>query len=821
MSGKERRDIELLAPAGGPGQLNAALAAGADALYCGFGNTFNARRGAENFTSATFGEACRRAHLAGARVYVTTNVVIRDVELAPVLGLVRRAWLLGADAFIVQDWGLLHEIHERWPEIECHVSTQANVHDVRGALWSQEQGARRVTVSRELSLPELAELAQAGVEVECFCHGAICVCYSGVCHMSSCAGERSANRGACAQPCRLPYELVDDKGRVLSPPDRGRPLCPKDFYSFEDLPALVGTGVTSLKIEGRLKGPEYLASVVAAYRAQLDDVLLGRTPAPEELALRRRLLKRVFNRDFTNAYLQGTSGDELMSYERSNNRGELVGEVVESRSFGKVKVRRGGKGGGRERLRTVGVAEVDIRFDQDVSEGDLLEVRPVSDPTQFLTTTAPRDVSVGELATCRTVRAQEPGSVVRVIRSRAAMDQGAAFAEREVPRKRPVAVRVRALKGQAFCVELNTTDGVACARATGFVVEAARTRAVTKEDLRAHVGRMGGTPFEPASFEIVLDEGCGMAYSAVHAVRADACKRLEEALLAPYARRTLEDVRRMPEPSPNEPREPSELQVCAVVTSPRAARAARKAGATRVYASSDALGEGEWPAWVIPCLDEVCRSQDGARLDAWVQKGKPVAVGNVSELVQAARVGAHPEIRTCLPVHNRSCRNALVHAGAQAIWLSPELSLEDVRGVALGARATLGLVVLGRPRAMTTEHCVLQVANRCVHNCAKCDLRAQRLALRSQKGDLFPVRTNVHGRSRVYAAHPLDLTPHLGELAEAGITWFAADCSLLSPEQTTRAVGRVCAALKTALAKSAVPERLAGHVTGHLFAPIA
>ncbi|MEE0027269.1 MAG: peptidase U32 family protein, partial [Atopobiaceae bacterium] len=271
----ERRIPELLAPAGGPAQFNAALAAGADAIYCGFGTTFNARRGAQSFDSTTFGEACDKAHVAGAKVYVTVNVAIKSQEMPSVLALVRRAWLLGADAFIVQDWGLMYEMRKRWPQIDVHVSTQANVHDARGVAWCRELGVERVTLSRELSLPEISRIAREGVELECFCHGAICICYSGVCHMSSTAGNRSANRGACAQPCRLPYDLVDDKGKVLSAADRGRPLCPRDFYSFDDLPALAQAGVGSLKVEGRLKGPDYITSVIGAYRAQLDDLAAG------------------------------------------------------------------------------------------------------------------------------------------------------------------------------------------------------------------------------------------------------------------------------------------------------------------------------------------------------------------------------------------------------------------------------------------------------------------------------------------------------------------------------------------------------------------
>lgn len=815
-----RRIPELLAPAGGPAELNAAIAAGADAIYCGYGNVFNARRGATNFTAETFAEACHTAHVAGVRVYVTVNVVIRDEELATALGLVRRAWLLGADAFIIQDWGLLREVHRRWPQIECHVSTQANVHDVRGAVWSTGQGASRVTLSRELSMPEIADIASAGVEVECFCHGAICICYSGICQMSSSAGNRSANRGACAQPCRLPYELVDSSGRVLSPPDRGRPLCPHDFYSFDDLPQLVGTGTSSLKVEGRLKGADYVYAVISAYREQLDDLAAGADVPAGVLQRRHTQLKRAFNRDFTNAYLMGTSGDELMSYERSNNRGELVGTVVDGRSFGSVKVRRGSTGGGRERMRTVQVADVDVRLDKPVGKGDLLELRPQHDPTQFLTAHAPQDAEAGEVITCRTTRTVERGSLVRVIRSQVAMDAGARVSELQIPRRRPVRVRIVARRGSPFEVGLETVDGMARVRVRGFVVEPARTRAVDEEDLIEHVGRMGSSPFDPVSFDVTLDEGCGMGFSAVHRVRAEACDALEHELLEPYERRALDDglgrVSRA-EASERDLREP---EVCVLVANAESAHAARAAGATRVYATADALVQGSWPDDVIPVLDEVCRKADGERLDAWMCAGRPVAVGNVSHLALAREVGGQAEIRGCIPVHNRACLQALVDAGAAGVWLSPELSLDDIEQVAAGASVPVGFVVVGRSRVMTCEHCVLQVADRCVHDCARCGLRAQELFLRGDSGELNPVRTDIHGRSRVYAARETDAVPQLPQLIGAGVSRLGIDATLLSTEETVRAVRRVVRGLVAWRAGGRMPEQLPGATLGHLMEPI-
>ena len=162
---------ELLAPAGGPEPFNAALAAGADAIYCGVGNDFNARRGAKNFDDESFAAACRRAHVAGARVYVTVNVAVSTAELPRVLELVRRTWLLGADAFIIPDWGLLAEVRRRWPQIETHVSTQANVHDARGVAWCRDAwGVDRVTLSRELSLAEIARIVHVGLRGDVHLH---------------------------------------------------------------------------------------------------------------------------------------------------------------------------------------------------------------------------------------------------------------------------------------------------------------------------------------------------------------------------------------------------------------------------------------------------------------------------------------------------------------------------------------------------------------------------------------------------------------------------------------------------------------------------
>ena len=808
---------ELLAPAGGPEPFYAALAAGADAIYCGMGS-FNARRKADNFTDESFEAACRAAHLAGSRVYVTVNIVIKDEEMSEALSLVDRCWRLGADAFIIQDWGLFFEIRRLMPEVETHISTQANIHDARGTAWCKEAGADRVTLSRELSIDEIAIIHDAvDIELEVFSHGAICFCYSGVCLLSSFTSRgRSANRGMCAQPCRLPYELIDETGRSWSKPGRERALCPRDTCTADILPRLLDAGAHALKLEGRMKAPDYVHSIVSAYRAQLDDILAGREISDETAQARYRQLKRCFNRDFTSEYQEGRSGDEMMSYERSNNRGQIVGEVLGSKPLGNTK---GLKPDDKRRR----AAWTKLRLSEPVGKGDLLELRHDDEFDQFLTAIAPEDAQAGDIIECRTARPMPAGALVRLIRSQAALDAAEAALKRPVARKRAVDVRVVAHLGQPFTVELTCIDDPALSgRAEGFTVESAKTRAVSAEDLVEHVGRMGSSPFEAVSFDIQLDEGCGMGFSAVHKVRAAACEALERVVLAPYAERVNH---LMVQSDPACPADLNDLgEVCALVTSLNAAAAARKAGAARVYMTvDDLLAEGLSPAscsaeGVIPVLDEVSRELDHERLDPWLTPGAPAAVGTISELALGAEIGSVVELRSCIPVHNVPCMRELAARGAHAAWLSPELTLAEIERIApQRGEMTLGLMVLGVPRVMTSEHCILQVAGACIHDCANCRLRARDFKLKNIDGRMLPVRTGLNGRSHLYDGVQLDATPQIPQLLRAGITRFLVDGTLMNIDMLSRSVARTNRALEAARSGRAPDKRLPGTSSGCLF----
>lgn len=404
---------ELLAPAGGLDQMLAAIAAGADAIYAGL-DGFNARVSAHGFSDDEFARGCAVAHAHGVRVYVTLNVFVFDDELADAVALGAHAHALGADALIVADAGLAWALRAAIAGVEIHLSTQAGAHS-EGAvqLAAKELGVERVTTARELNVAEIGTLCATGVPIEVFCHGAICIGYSGACEFSALRRGRSAMRGDCTQPCRLSYDLADEAGQSVVAVEGDRLLCPRDYLGIARLPELVAAGVASLKIEGRMKNPDYVFNVVRVWRRALDMLRAGTWDADAVPTLEREL-GRSFNRGFTDAYLRGRSGAELMSFERAINQGVRVGHLV-----------------------AVGHEEVTVELDAAVAAGDTLEIRfyPGADarpdvPKRWPQVPCPVDAAAGERVVVHCKRKVDAGCEVYLIRSAGVLGQTAAVLER-------------------------------------------------------------------------------------------------------------------------------------------------------------------------------------------------------------------------------------------------------------------------------------------------------------------------------------------------------------------------------------------------------
>ena len=352
-----KQRIELLAPAGGVTQLIAAVENGADAVYLG-GRLFNARMNAGNFDDETMQQAIDYAHQHGVAVHVTLNTLLREEELPEALKYAAFLYAAGVDALIIQDLGLAKLIHQFMPDLPLHFSTQGTTYDLRGVEAAVRLGFSRVVLARELSLTEIRQICKGtDVEIEVFCHGALCVCYSGQCQLSRFFGGRSGNRGACAQPCRLPYETVGGQGNVRYP------LSPKDQCLIDHLGELIEAGVRSLKIEGRMKSPEYVGTVVAIYRKYIDNYYRsGHCRVSEE---DREALAQIFNRGgFTDGYLRGNDGMELMAGDIPKHQGIFVGTV---------------------KARIKGTALVDMALSKPLAKGDSIEIRGRSVEGCFVT----------------------------------------------------------------------------------------------------------------------------------------------------------------------------------------------------------------------------------------------------------------------------------------------------------------------------------------------------------------------------------------------------------------------------------------------------
>lgn len=813
------KNVELLAPAGNMECLHAAVKAGADAVYLGAGH-FNARRGADNFSLENLAEACDYAHLRGVKIYLTLNTVVLPSELPDALELARQAYRCGVDAFIVQDIGISIELSRIMPDVEVHVSTQMNIHDEDGLRAAAALGATRVTLARELSLDEIVRLhelaEELGVELESFAHGALCICYSGQCFMSSLVGGRSANRGRCAQACRLPYELHNRALRKTLDAPGEHLLSPKDLCTANLIPELLQAGVASLKIEGRMKSPEYVQAVVGVYRAVIDRVEaaiardgIDSVVASDALELRAseeemNVLSEAFSRGFTTAYLKGKRGNEIMSYGRPNNRGVFVGRVA--------KVREG---------------LVFIDPETELHVGDLIE---------FWTNRGHFVHTIGEFKTDRAGRVFFPveravGKGDRVFRVRNAE---AAFVDDDKLPSVAVCARAELHIGQPALLTFTAAAGDASVTVEGPEVEAARTKAITEEEVREHIDRMGTTPFYLSALDIDLDEGVGMGFSMLHKLRARAAEELQEAILAHYHARKLE---RTPSRAFAPVVRKGWCKVAALATNPACARAAKRAGADLIYVPaanyrrgeaviagqlSDTAEQAGYPKQCIPVLPTVSQMLDEEKrngFDIWkrVKADKPVMVENLGQLLHATEMGAAPEVGPHIPVTNKLDLQAMADLGAQRVWLSPELSLVQIEELGDMAPMPLGLTIMGQTELMVTEHCLLMSQGPCNQKCAECARRKSPHYLKDRKGYEMPVITDCTGRSHLYNAVQMDVAHLMPEIIGAGVSTVLVDTTLMNVKEATEKVARAVRARDIAQKDGNKVAKAEGATSGHLF----
>lgn len=799
---------ELLAPVGTRESLFAAVTAGADAVYLGI-DQFNARRGAENFTLDTLQEACDYAHLRNVKVYLTLNTLILPREFVDALEVARQAYRRGIDAVIVQDLGLIAELRRTLPDLEIHASTQINTHTEAGIRTLAELGVKRITLGRELSALEIAHLSHVahefGVEIEAFVHGALCVCYSGQCYLSSLIGGRSANRGLCAQACRLPYELRNKALRKALNAPGEHLLSPKDLCLVDYVPELTQAGVTSLKIEGRMKSAEYVSVVTRVYRAVLDRMKAGKTAKATNQE--HNELEEAFSRGFTSGYFTGNRDNSIMSYTRPNNRGVALGRVED-----------------------VAKSTVTIRAKSAIGEGDVLEFW--TGKGNFTHTVTANEASPEGVILLSPQKRPRKGD--RVFRVRKGSSNGQSS---EMSPKIPLKGAVFLYKGEPLKVTFSCINSEESVMVEGPLVEPARTKELEKVEVEQHINRLGNTPFMLESLDVNLDSGIGISFSVLHKVRSQALEQLTEEMLKNYRSRTLPRVEKKIKKKTSQPQK---CLVAVYATNPTCARAARKAGADLIYISALSYKRGEatiagqlsqtveqagYPKKSIIALPEVAHDQiEGVResylgfdVGEYVSAGKTIMVENLGQLSQAARQSAIPEAGPHLSLTNAESIQVAADLGATRVWLSPELSLHNIEDLADQSALPLGLTIKGAQKLMTTEHCVLMSQGPCNQECASCPRRRSPHYLKDRKGYEFTVITDLCGRSHIYNAVPLDVSHAVPEIIRAGVSALMVDATLMTSSETTQAIQRVVRAREIALSGDNSVAKAEDVTSGHLF----
>jgi len=507
---------ELLAPAGDWECAKAAIENGADAIYFGV-EVFNARMRANNFTLADLPELMAFLHLRGSKGYLTFNTLVFPDELEHAERTLRRAIEAGVDAAIVQDVGICRMIRSISPDFPIHASTQMTISSPEGARFARELGCSLAVLARENTLREMERiqrsLADDPLPLEVFVHGALCVAYSGQCLTSEALGGRSANRGECAQACRMPYELLRD-GRAVDLGDRKYLLSPQDLCGVDMLPRLVELGIHSLKIEGRLKQPSYVASIVRVYREALDKIC---TPPPGELADGRLLTPEVryrvemaFSRGIHTGWMRGIDNQALVHGRFPKKRGVFLGMVA--------------KVTGREVALDL---EAPLRAgDGVVFDAGAPESREAGGRVWEVRQEGPRSwISFGEGTV--DLRLVKPGTRVWKTSDPALEKEIRRTWDVQEPAfRRPVHARVSGKAGEPLALELSDARGRSVRVVSEIVLEKARNRPMDAAYLRSQIGRLGGTPFELGDLDCALEGDLMVPVSALNDLRRRAVEAL-------------------------------------------------------------------------------------------------------------------------------------------------------------------------------------------------------------------------------------------------------------------------------------------------------
>ena len=498
------KKIELLSPAGNMDSLKAAIMAGCDAVYLG-GTMFSARAFANNFSPDELVEAVRICHLYGVKVYVTCNIIIYEHEINKFLKYVDFLHSISVDAILLQDLGMLDLIHQTYPNLEVHASTQMHIHNIDGVIMANKLGCKRVVIARETPVDVIEDIIKkTKVDIEVFAHGSLCVSYSGECLFSSLIGNRSGNRGSCVGSCRLPYKIMDDNNNRLNSGDY--PLSMKDLNSLENIGKLIDIGVTSLKIEGRMKSPEYVYVVTRLYREAIDSYYKNKKVLINENLLTK--LQILFSRGFTKGYLFNEDINNIINSNRPNHQGIYIGKVIDYKKH-----------------------FIKIKLINDVSIGDGLRI--VLDNDDY-------GITLNEFyINNNRVNKADSGNIISLkvnkeipINSKVLLTKDVSLINdinkiiKDKPRKVLVDLKVEAKVSKPLKLVVN--DGINEIELIGEIVELSNNKPVTKNDIIDKISRIGDTIYKVNNISIDIDNNIFIPFKKLNELRRELFNKLDD-----------------------------------------------------------------------------------------------------------------------------------------------------------------------------------------------------------------------------------------------------------------------------------------------------
>lgn len=851
---------EILSPAGDHEGLLGAIKGGADAVYLGIGE-FNARQGAKNFTIDDLEAAVDLAHSHGVRVYLALNIPLKQKELQHVLDIVDRAYAAGIDAVILQDLGLLRLLNEIYPDLSLHASTQMTIHNKEGVDFVAGLGAKRVIVSRELTTAEVKDIVDnSGVDIEVFVHGALCYSYSGKCLFSSFLHDRSANRGACAQPCRRRYRFLVNGREIDEKYVAGSyPISCAELSTLTGLEDIIKTGVVSLKIEGRMKKPEYVTASAAAYKAAVEKICTpGEKPTRAELEAGEAELAKLFYRGFTRGFILGEKGVSHSKY--SSNYGAFLGKVLDiSRSRGSTKLT--------------------VRLEEDIQVKDGISIftreRMLGSAVTGIVTisgehvkSAKKGEKAGLEISSKTGRAVQRGDELYLTTDTQLLDA----LQKAKLKTLPVSLKVKARKGEQFTVEIRKEDKKREANekdskteetssaefADDYIVQGAEKAPTTEEQIKKAMESLGDTPFEAVSVEIEADENIFIPVGVLKNTRRKAADLLLEKIL-----KTNKKEQKCPDLEgfnhlcslEGDAGSKNEAARISAVGMKKEGRGLRDTASKKLLLSVEvqnipsllqAASAGADIAYIPISFFEVLMSPNSAdRLeDLKAEKtelvfriprithdrelgglkpllekvrdaGFTVACSNLGASQLAKKLSIPFVAQKDLNIFNAFTASTFYQAGAYRVTLSSELNLSEIKNVcetlqACEVSGQTEVLVYGRELMLITENDLLKpLVDR------KMIRKESEVLLVDQSGSEFPVQ-RLGTRTLIYNSKVLDMLKYVKNMKGYGVDVLRLDLSLNTPTE----VKEITKVYKQAIAGEEVklkPARGIEYTTGHYF----